>query len=588
MYKPKTKSLDIAKRLWPYFAPFGLLLAVAIFCVIIVSLSDAAYAYLVQPVVDEIGIKRDRQFLSYLPLVIIAIAFVSAIARFTQAYILRTLSQRVIRKIRFQLYEHYQRLSLDFYTESSIGDMISRITNDTLLMQHAAPSLVQLFRQPFTMVALMVVAFYRNWQLALIAIAAFPFVAITIDRLGKRFRKHAKRGQERIGKLASIIKENLSGIRIIKAFNAEDLELSKFAKENERVYKENIRQALFGELNAPLIEFLGLLAGALAVTFGLYQVSQGQITLGELFSFLAAAGLMYEPIKKLSSVNVAFQTAFAASERIFEMLDAIPSVSEKPDAPKLPRFNDSIKFENAWFKYKDQWIITDLSFEVTRGEKIAIVGSSGAGKTTLVNLIPRFYDVTQGCVLLDGVDSRDVTLKSLRDQIAIVTQDVFLFNDTIANNIAYGTNEKDDNRIISAAKAANAHDFIMEMPKGYETNIGEMGVRLSGGEKQRLAIARAIYKDAPILILDEATSSLDSESEREVQKALDNLLSGRTAFIIAHRLSTVKNADRIFVISNGKIVEEGKHEELIAKRGEYFRLYQLQFFEEEKIKKDES
>lgn len=587
MYKPKTKTWKIAKRLWPYFSRYWFLLAIAIFCVIIVSLTDAAYAYIVKFVIDDIAIKKDSQLLARLPFIIVAIAFAGAVARFTQAYILRTLSQRVIREIRLQLYNHYQRLSLDFYTESSTGDMISRITSDTLLMQHAAPSLVQLFRQPFTMVALMGVAFYQNWRLALIAVATFPFVAVAIDRLGKKIRKHARRGQERIGKLASIIKENISGMRIIKAFNAEDVELSRFAKENEQVYKENIKQALFGELNAPLIEFLGLFAGALVVTFGLHQVIKGQITFGSLSSFLTAVGLMYEPIKKLSNVNVAFQTAFAASERIFEVLDTIPSVKEKPNARELPPFSNSIKFEKVWFKYKDSWVISDLNFEVKRGEKIAIVGSSGAGKTTLVNLVPRFYDVTRGRVLFDGIDCRDVTLKSLRDQIAIVTQDVFLFNDTVANNIAYGSNKKDMDKVISAAKASNAHDFIMKLPNGYETNIGEMGVKLSGGEKQRIAIARAIYKDAPILILDEATSSLDSESESEVQKALDNLLLGRTAFIIAHRLSTVKNADRIIVISNGKIIEEGKHEELIAKRGEYYRLYQIQFSEEEKNKKDE-
>jgi len=587
MYRPKAKSSTIAKRLWPYFAPYWPLLAISAFCVIIVSLTDAAYAYLVQPLVDELGIKRSQQYLFYLPFAIVIIAFVSTMARFTQAYILRIVSQRVIRDIRTQLYEQYQRLSLDFYTESSTGDMISRVTNDTLLMQNAAPSLVQLFRQPFTMLALLGVAFYRNWQLALIATAAFPLTAYAIDRLGKKIRKHARRGQERIGRLASILKENLMGIRIIKAFSAEDFELERFNRENARVYHENLRQALFGELNSPLIEFLGLLAAALAVTFGLYQIHNGQITLGGLLSFLAAVGLMYEPIKKLSTANVAFQTAFAAAERIFETLDTVPSVSEKASARTLPHFSNSIGFDRVWFKYKEQWIITNISFEVRRGEKIAIVGSSGAGKTTLVNLIPRFYDATQGAILFDGIDNRDATIKSLRDQIAIVTQDVFLFNDTIANNIAYGSNRENMDKIVSAAKAANAHDFIMGLPKGYESNIGELGAKLSGGEKQRIAIARAIYKDAPILILDEATSSLDSGSEREVQNALDNLLSGRTAFIIAHRLSTVKNADRIFVIADGKVAEEGRHEELIERRSEYYRLYQLQFFEEGQSKKNE-
>ena len=581
MDRPKTRSIEIAKRLWPYFRPYWPLLVIATVCVIIVALSHAAYAYIVQPAVDYIGIKKNQELLLYFPLIIIVIAFTKSVARFSQSYILRTVSQRVIRRIRDELYRHYQLLSLDYYTNSSTGDMISRVTNDTLLLEQAAPALAQLFRQPLTLLGLLAVAFYRDWQLTLISMAALPLTALAIDRIGKRIRKYARRGQKRIGNLASILKENLSGIRIIKAFGTEEFELERFARENQRVYRENIRRALFGEMSAPLIEFLGALAGAVGFYYGFRQVVNGEISLGTLLSFFSAVGLMYEPMKKISRVNVAFQTAFAGAERIFEIMDTVPSVREKPGAIELPPFSQSIKFDGVWFKYHDQWILTDVNFEVRRGEKVAIVGSSGAGKSTLVNLIPRFYDPSRGAILIDGIDIRDVTLKSLRRQIAFVTQDVFLFNDTIANNIAYGDREKDMERVVEAAKAANAHDFIVEQAKGYETSIGELGTRLSGGQKQRIAIARAIYKDAPILILDEATSSLDSESEREVQKALDNLLVGRTAIIIAHRLSTVKNADRILVLAGGRIVEEGRHEELMKLRGEYYKLYQLQFFEAE-------
>jgi len=581
MDRPKAKSRKIAKRFWPYFAPFWPQLVIATVCAIIVAACQAAYAYLVGPAIDEVGVNKRQEFLLYIPLALVLVAFTKSAARFTQAYLLRIISQRIIKRVRSQLYEHCQALSLDFYSDTQTGDIISRVTNDTLLMQQAAPALAQLFRQPLTILFLLGVAFYRNWQLSLITMAALPFTAFAIERLGRKIRKHARRGQVYIGKLAAILKENLSGIRIIKAFSSEGIELARFDRENEKAYREGVRRALFGELNAPLIEFLGILAAALALAFGLHQVIRGDITIGMLSSFAAAAGMMADPIKRISRVNVDFQTAFAGAERVFEVLDIMPTVQEKPDAADLPRFSHSIRFDGVWFKYQDQWVLSDINIEVARGEKVAIVGSSGAGKSTLVNLIPRFYDATRGAILIDGTDFRDVTLKSLRSQIAFVTQDVFLFNDTIANNIAYGSQEKNMDKVIEAAKAANAHGFITALPEGYDSNIGELGAKLSGGEKQRIAIARAIYKDAPILILDEATSSLDSESEREVQDALENLLAGRTAFIIAHRLSTVKNADRILVLAGGKIVEEGKHDELIARHGEYHKLYQLQFFENE-------
>ena len=579
MDRPKAKAIDIARRLWPYFRPFLPQILIATLCAVMVAAAQAAYAYLVGPAIDEIGVNRRQEFLIYIPVALVLVAFVKSAARFTQAYLLRVISQRVIRNIRRELYEHIQSLSLDFYSDAKTGDMISRVTNDTLLMQQAAPALAQLFRQPLTILFLLGVALYRNWELTLIAMAALPLTAYAIDRLGKKIRKHARRGQTYIGRLAAILKENISGIRIIKAFNAEERELARFERENERTYREGIKKALFGELNAPLIEFLGVLAAAFALAYGLHQVVSGEITIGTLSSFAAAAGLMADPVKRIGRVNVDFQTAFAGAERVFELLDTKPSVREKPDAVELPRFERSIKFDGVWFRYRDQWVLSDVRFEVRRGEKVAIVGTSGAGKSTLVNLIPRFYDATRGAIYIDGIDLRDVTLRSLRRQIAFVTQDVFLFNDSIANNIAYGSQDRGMDGIVEAAKAANAHEFIVELPDGYETNIGELGAKLSVGQRQRIAIARAIYKDAPILILDEATSSLDSESEREVQKALDNLLVGRTAFIIAHRLSTVKNADRILVLADGRIVEEGRHDELIARRGEYYKLYQIQFSE---------
>ncbi len=394
-------------------------------------------------------------------------------------------------------------------------------------------------------------------------------------------RSVATSTQITMGTLSSLLQETISGTRIVKAFGMEKYENERFAAENERLFKLNMKAVSVNAISHPLMEFLGGLGIAAVIFYGGYNVVQGNSTPGTFFSFLAALLMLYEPVKRLTNVNNTIQQGIAGAERVFSIIDRIPDIADKPGALQLPPITRSIDVENVTFCYEETAVLKNIDLSITAGEVVAFVGMSGGGKTSLVNLIPRFYDVTSGRILIDGHDIRDVSVQSLRSQIAIVTQQTILFNDTVRNNIAYGDIERTESEdIINAAKAANAHDFIMQLPKQYDTNIGELGTKLSGGEKQRISIARALLKNAPILILDEATSSLDTEAEIEVQEALDNLMKGRTTLVIAHRLSTIRNADRIIALVNGEIVEEGNHETLLAKRGEYFRLYNLQFKDE--------
>jgi len=570
-------------RVLSYFRPWAFLLAVAIVCTLIAGGLDGATAYLVKPAMDNIFTQSDKSmahlWLTLIPLAVVALFFGKGILRFLQNYLVRVIGQRVIRLVRNQLYDQYQDLSIDYYTDTKTGVMMSRITNDVNVMERAVPSLTVLFREPVSLIGLAVVAFVMWWKMALIILIIFPMTIVPISRFGKKIRQYTRRGQERIGGLTSILKENFSGIRVIKAFGMEPHETARFRDENQRVYEANVKMAKYSELSSPVVEALASLAGAFVIYFGGSQVISGAITSGEFFSFMASLGLMYEPLKKINKMNVDFQGALAAAERVFEILDTKSTVADAPDAVELDAVREHIDFDDITFRYagQDEDVLRSLNIHARLGETIAFVGSSGSGKTTLINLIPRFYDPTGGRVLIDGRDIRSFTLASLRRQIAMVTQETFLFAGSVRNNIAYEQGEPDMRRVIEAAQMANAHDFILTFPKGYDTEIGELGVKLSGGQRQRLAIARALYKNAPILVLDEATSSLDTEAEREVQDALDNLMRGRTTFVIAHRLTTIRRADRILVLKDGVIVEEGRHDELIARGGEYARLYNLQF-----------
>jgi subfamily B ATP-binding cassette protein MsbA len=573
--------MGIFKRLLKLAKPHMLKFILAMLCMIIVGAITASLAFLVKPVLDEIFIKRNGQMLVWVPLAVIILYLLKGVCTYTQTVLMSFIGQRIIADLRNSLYWQIQRQSLAFFTKNPTGMLMSRITNDVSYIQGAVSEAVtSLLRDSATLIFLVLVVFYRDWQLAIIGMLVFPATVFPIARFGKKLRKVATRAQVTMGSLNTMLQETIAGTRIVKAFGREEYENQRFALNNERLFKLTLKAVTVSALSSPIMEFLGGVGIAAIVFYGGSQVIKGNSTPGTFFSFLTALIMLYEPIKRLTNVNNTIQQGIAGAERVFSIIDMVPEIRDKAVAVALPKISQGIEINNVTFRYEDTPVLKNINLSIKAGEIIAFAGMSGGGKTTLVNLIPRFYDVTEGQILIDGYDVRDVTIESLRGQIAIVTQQTILFNDSVRNNIAYGDLEKSEEDIIRAAKAANAHTFIMELPLGYDTVIGEQGTKLSGGEKQRISIARALLKNAPILILDEATSSLDTESEIEVQEALENLMKGRTTLVIAHRLSTIRNADRIVVIVSGVIVEEGAHEELLDRKGEYHKLYHMQFREE--------
>jgi len=570
--------MEIFKRLLTLAKPHIPKFLLAMLCMLAVGATTAVLAALVKPVLDDIFIKRNVQMLKLIPIAIIVIYLIKGACSYGQTVIMNFIGQRVITDLRNDLYNHIQRQPLSFFSKNPTGILMSRITNDVNLIQGAVSEAVtSLFKDSFTIVGLIILIFYRDWKMAIIAAVVFPLTIYPIAKFGEKMRKVATRTQVTMGSLTSLLQETISGTRIVKAFGMEDHEGKRFAKENEDLFRLFMKSVSIRALSSPFMEFLGGVAIAVIVLYGGFQVLKGTSTPGNFFSFLTALIMLYEPVKRLTNVNNTIQQGISAAIRVFGVLDITPEIRNSEHAIELPKISKNIEVGNVTFRYDDEPVLKNINLTIRQGEVIAFVGMSGGGKTTLVNLIPRFYDVTEGEILIDDHDIRDVTMESLRDQIAIVTQQTILFNDTVRNNIAYGDIKKSKDDIINAARAANAYDFIMNLPEKFDTVIGELGARLSGGERQRISIARALLKDAPILILDEATSSLDTESELEVQEALENLMKGRTTLVIAHRLSTISHANRIIVLVDGQIVEEGTHDELLMQSGEYYKLYNMQF-----------
>jgi subfamily B ATP-binding cassette protein MsbA len=532
----------------------------------------------IKPIFDQafVGVNVGR-----VSLVILGLYFVKGIAAYFSTTLVAAVGQRAVTDLRNALYEHVLNQSFTFLSRQTTGALMSHITTDVEKIQNAVSDVAgDLLKEGLTVFGLVVVLFYMDYRLALVALFGLPFVAHALVQFGRRLRTSNETSLRRWRDISEILQETISGFRVVKAFGMEPFELQRFRRATSRLFHVNMRITRTSAVLPPLMEAMGGVAIVGALFYASHFIYVGNITAGSFVAFLGALFAMYTPIKRLSQLNSTLQGALAAGARIFSVLDNHQEVREAEGAVALPRMTQGVEYRRVGFRYADSdgSTLRRIDLEARPGEVVAIVGTSGAGKTTLVNLLPRFYDVSEGAILIDGVDIRGVTLKSLRDQIGLVTQETVLFNDTVRANIAYGLEDVDEARVEAAARAAFAHDFILDLPRRYDTVIGERGSRLSTGQRQRIAIARALLKDPPILILDEATSALDAESERLVQGALANLMKGRTTFVIAHRLATVRDADRIVVVEGGEVREAGRHEQLLRNGGGlYSRLYELQF-----------
>lgn len=580
--------MELYKRLLRYTKPYAWHILISLVCSLLVGGATSLSAMLVKNVVDQIFINKDEVMLRYIPLMVLGLIAMQGVASFGQSYFIEGVGQRIILQFRRELFAHLQRLSLRFFAQNTTGALVSRITSDVTLLQNAVANIVSdAIRQGVTAIGLLIVVFYRHWQLAIIALLVLPIAMGIVTYFGRKMRHNSRNLQLKMADINHLLYEKLSGIRIVKAFCAEKIEEDYFTEVITGYFTTAMHSVTIQAINGSLSEVLGGIGVAGVIWYGGHQVIRGETTPGTFFSFITALLLLYEPLKRISRYNMKIQQALAAADRVFEILDMSPDIVEAEHAVELSPIRHGIAYQKVSFKYEHDPILQEISFSATAGQVTAFVGLSGAGKTTLLSLLPRFYDVTEGSIQIDDIDIRQATFASLRGQIGIVTQDVILFHDTVANNIAYGVPNYALDDVIQAAKIANAHEFIEKLPNGYQTFIGERGTRLSGGQRQRLAIARAILKNPPIIILDEATSSLDSESERLVQEAIANLMQNRTTLVIAHRLSTIQKANQIIVLDAGKIIERGTHQELLGKGGVYARLYATQMLHGEQKNTDD-
>ena len=571
-------SMAVYLRLLRYLRPYIPQTAMAIACMLLATSASLYVPWIVRDVIDGVLVNKDILLLNAITAGILLVFALRGFFVYGQNYLMSYVSQKVVIDLRESLFRHFQRLSISYFDRSRTGKVLSYMTNDVGALQGAlAQNVIELSTESITLVGSLVAMFYLHWQLALLTLITVPLVAQAMNLFGKKLRKASGTMQQRAAEITSVLQEMIVSIRLIRLFVREDYEIGRFIRENENNFSAQMKAAQLSATLTPVIEFLAAIGVTVIIWYGGREVINGNLTSGSLIAFLVYTVNITTPVTRLGNVYGSIQRAVAAAERVFEVLDTLPEIQDDFDAKELPVVKGQVEFENVTFEYRSaEPALCNLSIKVPPGQVLAIVGPSGAGKSTIANLLPRFYDPQQGRIKIDGRDIRHVTVRSLREQIAMVPQDTILFSASIYENILYGRLDASAAEVTAAAYSANAHDFILQMPLGYDTQIGERGCQLSGGQRQRIAIARAILKDPRILILDEATSALDAESERVVQDALDKLMVGRTTFMVAHRLSTIQRADKILVMDKGRLVECGNHTELLAAGGLYCKLYSLQ------------
>lgn len=567
------------KRLILFIKPYWKRLGLAIICIIMSAAANLYVPWIIKDMVDKVLMNKDMMLLNLIAAGIVVVFLFRGIFYYGQSYLVSYIAQRVIIDVREMLYIKFQKLQLAYYEKKQTGTIMSYITNDVAALQAAlVDSLIEMVTEMSILVGSLIMMFYLDWKLSIVTLVVVPVIGQAMKIFGRKLKMSGALIQERTAQITSLLQESISGVRVVKSFAREDYEIERFQNQNNLNFRANMKSVQLSSLLTPTVEFLAAVIVAVILWFGGYQVVNGALTAGALVAFLTYAVNLANPVKRISRVYGTINKAMAAAERVFMVLDTPEQLKDKPGAVELPKISGTVTFDHVSFGYKEGVnVLHDLTLEAKPGQVIAFVGPSGAGKSTIANLIPRFYDVTSGSIKIDGIDIRDVKIRSLREQIGVVPQETMLFSGTVKDNIRYGRLDATDEEVVEAAKAANAHNFIMQLSDGYETKIGERGITLSGGQRQRIAIARAILKNPRILILDEATSALDTESEEIVQEALDKLMIGRTSFVIAHRLSTIINADKIIVLDNGRVTESGTHKELMQTGGLYSHLYNIQF-----------